>query len=111
MADFNKKPEFQSKKADETEISREEMNKMIKSTVDYTESRCKRQFRTWLAETVMVVASISIWICLIDAFIERMAVIPTEPYRDMNRLQLVYIVVIILSVVFAQIVVCRNENE
>ena len=62
--DYNKKPEFQDEKTETKDISKEEMNKMIRSTVDYTEQRCKRQFKKWLAETVMVVASISIWICI-----------------------------------------------
>lgn len=109
MADWNKKPEFQDEKIETKDISKEEMNEMIRTTVDYTEQRCKRRFRKWLSETVMVVASISIWICLIDAFIERAKVLPTEPYRNMNVLQLIYVVVIILSVVFASSVINRNE--
>ena len=107
--DYNKKPEFQDEKMETKDISKEEINEMIRTTVDYTESRCKRQFRKWLAETVMVVASISIWICLIDAFIERAKVLPTEPCKDMNILQILYVVVIILSVVFADCVINRNE--
>lgn len=108
MADWNKKPEFQDKKTETKEISREEMNEMIRTTVNYTERQCKRQFRKWLSETVMVVASISIWICLIDAFIERAKVLPTELYREMNELDLIFAVVTILSVVIADCVRQRN---
>lgn len=106
MADFNKKPEFRD---EDEKVTQETVNKIIIDTVDYTEKRCKRQFRKWLAETVMVVASISIWMCLIGAFVERAKVLPTESYKNMNMLHLLYVVIIILSVVFADCVINRNE--
>lgn len=115
MADWNKKPEFNeinyidfTKKSQECDEKRKDINKMIRSTVDYTESRCKRQFRKWLAELVMIVSGISVWIYLICMIIDRMKVLPTEPYRDMNGLELIFAVVTILSAVFAECV--RNRN-
>ena len=110
MADFNKKPEFQDEKTDETEKMLDKyVNKIIIDTVDYTESRCKRQFRKWLAELVMIVSGISVWIYLICMIVERAKVLPTEPYRDMNGLELIFAVVTILSAVFADCVINRNE--
>lgn len=106
--DYNKKPEFQDKKTETKDISREEMNKMIRSTVDYTESRCKRQFRKWLSELVIIVSGISVWIYLICMTVERAKVLSTEPYRDMNGLDLIFAVVTILSVVIADCVRQRN---
>lgn len=108
MADWNKKPEFQDKKTETKDISREEMNKMIMSTVDYTEQRCKRQFRKWLAELVMIVSGISVLVYMIFGIIERAKVLPTEPYREMNELDLIFAVVTILSVVIADCVRQRN---
>lgn len=109
MADWNKKPEFQDEKMETKEISKEEMNEMIRTTVNYTENRCKRQFRKWLAELVMIVSGISVWIYLICMIVERAKVLPTEPYRDMNGLELIFAVVTILSAVFADCVMHRNE--
>jgi len=108
MADWNKKPEFQDEKTEEKEISREEMNEMIRTTVNYTEIRCKRQFRKWLSELVIIVSGISVWIYLICMTVERAKVLPTEPYRDINRLDLIFAVVTILSVVIADCVRQRN---
>ena len=108
MADWNEKSEFRDKKTDTKEISREEMNKMIRTTVNYTEKRCKRQFRKWLAETVMIVSGISVWIYFICMIVERMQVLSTEPYREMNELELIFAVVTILSAVIADCVRQRN---
>ena len=109
MADFNKKPEFQDKKSDETEkILDDYTSKIIMSTVDYTESRCKRQFRKWLAELVMIVSGISVLVYMIFGIIERAKVLPTEPYREMNELDLIFAVVTILSVVIADCIRQRN---
>lgn len=108
MADWNEKSEFRDKKTDTKEISREEMNKMIRTTVNYTEKRCKRQFRKWLAETVMIVSGISVVIYMICGIIERAKVLPTEPYREMNGLDLIFAFVTIWSVVIADCVRQRN---
>ena len=124
MADFNKKPEFQSYKADVTEEILKEFHEMkdeekkiildnyvchtVVDIVGETEKRCKRQFRKWLAELVMIVSGISIWIYLICMIVERAKVLPTEPYRDMNGLELIFAVVTILSAVFAGCVRQRN---
>lgn len=109
MADWNKKPEFQDKKTEKTEKMLDKYtNKIIIDTVDYTESRCKRRFRKWLAELVMIVSGISVWIYLICMTVERAKVLPTEPYRDMNGLDLIFAVVTILSVVIADCVRQRN---
>ena len=108
MADWNEKSEFRDKKTDTKEISREEMNKMIRTTVNYTEKRCKRQFRKWLAETVMIVSGISVWIYFICMIVERMQVLSTEPYREMNELELIFAVVTILSAVIADCARQRN---
>lgn len=108
MADWNKKPEFQDKKTDETEKMLDKyVNKIIIDTVDYTESRCKRQFRKWLAELVMIISGISVWIYLICVIIDRMKVLPTEPYND-DVMELIFGVITILSFVFADCV--RNRN-
>lgn len=106
--DYNKKPEFQDKKTETKEISREEMNEMIRTTVNYTEMRCKRQFRKWLSELLMVISGISAWIYFICMIVDRAKVLPTEPYRDMNGLDLIFAVVTILSVVIADCVRQRN---
>lgn len=106
MADFNKKPEFRD---EDEKVKQETMNKIIIDTVDYTEKRCKRQFRKWLAETVMVISGISAWIYFICMIVDRAKVLPTEPYRDMNGLDLIFAVVTILSVVIADCVRQRNE--
>lgn len=115
MADFNKKPEFNeinyidfTKKSQECEEKRKDINKIIMSTVDYTEKRCKRQFRKWLAEIVMIVSGISVVVYMICGIIERMKVLPTEAYREMNELDLIFAVVTILSVVIADCVRQRN---
>ena len=107
MADWNKKPEFQDKK-EEKKFTKTDIDKTINSTVDYTERRCKRQFRKWLAELLMIVSGISVWIYLICMVINRMKVLPTEPYREMNGLDLIFAVVTILSVVIADCVRQRN---
>ena len=76
MADYNKKPEFQSYKAEVTEEILKEFHEMkdeekkiildnyvcntVIDIVGETEKRCKRQFRTWLAELVMMVSGISL---------------------------------------------------
>lgn len=110
MSDWNKKDEFQSEKAEEEKIfTRKDMDKIIESTVDYTEWRCKRQFRSWLAEILMIISGISLMIYLICGFIERMMVLPTEPYRDTNILEWIFMLTVVVSTVFAQIVMYRNE--
>ena len=106
MADWNEKLEFRD---EDKKITQETVNKIIIDTVDYTEKRCKRQFRKWLAEIVMIVAGISIWTKLICMMVERAKVLPTEPYRDMNGLDLIFAVVTVLSAVLANCV--RNRNE
>ena len=109
MADWNEKSEFRDNKVDETEKMIDEYTKkIIIDTVDYTESRCKRQFRKWLAETVMIVSGISVWIYFICMIVERMQVLSTEPYREMNELELIFAVVTILSAVIADCVRQRN---
>lgn len=125
MADYNKKPEFQSYKAEVTEEILKEFHEMkdeekkiildnyvcntVIDIVGETEKRCKRQFRTWLAELVMMVSGISLVLYMVCGFIERMKVLPTEPYRDENILECIFMFVTVLSVVFAQIVIYRNE--
>ena len=96
MADWNNKPEFQDKK-----LEKKDIDKIIISTVDYTEKRCRRQFRKWLAEKVIIVSGISLWIKLICMMVERAKVLSTESYRDMNELELIFAVLIILSFAFA----------
>lgn len=118
MADFNKKPEFQSEILQEFHEMKDEEKKIIlddyvcKTVIDIvgeTEMRCKRQFRTWLAEILMIVSGISIWMYLIDAFFERMKVLPTEPYRDENILEWIFMFVAIMSMAFSSLVIYRNE--
>ena len=46
---------------------------------------------------------------LICMMVERAKVLPTEPYRDMNGLDLIFAVVTVLSAVLANCV--RNRNE
>ena len=109
MADWNKKPEFRDKKTETKEkILEKYENKIITDTVDYTEQKCKRQFRKWLAELVIIVSGISVLVYMIFGIIERAKVLPTEPYREMNGLDLIFAVVTILSVVIADCV--RQKN-
>lgn len=122
MADFNKKPEFQSEIKEEIlqefHKMKDEEKKIILDNyvchtvidiVGETERRCKRKFRTWLAELLMLASGISLTIYMINAFIERMKVLPTEPYRDKTVLEYIFIFTAIMSIVFAQIVMYRNE--